>query len=111
MDPALSMDDFAERFQFEIAANRAAIRVREFGEIFLRGGETVCDKGAHADAGTRKTRAPLGSGLLHVFTERELDAGGRAGKFQLIRRRAIAQLDDAVLSADGIGGTMQKVRA
>ena len=84
MDPALALDDFADRFQFEVAANRAAVRVREFVEILLRGGETVCDKGAHAHAGTRKTRAPLGSGLLHVFTERELDAGRRAGKFQLI---------------------------
>ncbi len=82
-----------------------------FFEIALGGDEAIGDERFDAHAGLRKTGfvffAPVG--LFHVFAEGEFDALRCGGEFQVFRARAIAQFDDAVLAADGIGGTVEQV--
>ena len=102
MNPALALQNFADRFEFEIAADRTTIGVRNLVQILLRRGKAVGEERADTHARTRKAGAALGAGLLYVFAERELDAGRRAREFHFVRRSTVAELDDAILSADRI---------
>ena len=114
VNPALAEEDFAEGFEFEVAADgRAAVfflAVEGF-EILARGGETVVHEGGDAHAGLREARGVFGSpvGLLHVFAEGEFYAGGGFGEFHLLGRGTEAEFDDGVLAADGIGGAVEEV--
>src|SRR5256885_5723537 len=102
MNPALALQNFANRFEFEVAADRTTVGVRNLVQILLRRCKAVSEESAHAHARTRKAGAALGAGLLYVFAERELDAGRRAREFHVVRRGTVAELDDAILTADGV---------
>ena len=81
-------------------------------EILLRGRESVGVEGPHTHAGLRKAgRVPVAPiRLLDVFAEGELDAADGAFEFQAFGGFAVAQLDGAILPADGIGRTMEQMR-
>ncbi len=103
----------ATGFEFEIATHggTAVFRFPERVHVVLRGGEAVRVKGGHAHArlGEAVFEGIAPVGLLHVFAEREFDALHRPLKLQALGTGAVAQFDHAVLSADGVGGTVQLV--
>ena len=111
VDEALPVDDFADGFQLEIAAHGGDALKELVFEILACSDESVVEKCFHAHACLRKARcffvAPVG--LLHVFAEGKLDPRRRVGKFQSIRWRAVAEFDDLVLPANGIGRAMQEI--
>src|ERR1043165_39355 len=98
VDEPLAFEDFTQCLQVEIAPrSQAAFRamIRPCLEILPRRLEAVSVKRLHAHARLREARARAfrAVGLLHVFTQRELDARRRASELQLLGRRAIAQLE------------------
>src|SRR5206468_1115501 len=71
-------------------------------QILLRGSETIGNKCPHTHPRLGKPRdEPLTPiRLLHIFTQRELDARRRGFEDQLVRTGAVAQLDHAILAAN-----------
>ena len=47
--------------------------------------------------------------LLHVLPQRELDAGRRGDEDQALRAGAVAELDDAALPANRVGGAVEQI--
>ena len=114
VDQSFAPDDFGDCFQFEIAPDgRAAVALlfcQGFG-VLPGGGEAVGVEGgdAHAGLGEAIAEAVAPVGLLDIFAEGEFDAAGGSGEFERFWSGSLAQLDDAVLTSDGIGRAVEEI--
>ena len=116
MDEAGALEDLGEGLEFEVATRGGGLLpgiapALPFGGVVAGGGEAVDVEGAHAHArlGEAGRVAVAGVGLLHVLAEGELDAGGGVREDEPRRGLAVAELDDAILAADGVGGPVEEV--
>src|SRR5438046_9465782 len=123
MNPAFALKNLGDGLQFEIASrwdrHLAGLTWRQTGslshlirrvpvicpfvQILLRGGEAVREKGVNAHARLWKAIGSARVGLLHVFSQGELNAWRRVGELHSFRGRAVAPLQDALPPADRIG--------
>jgi hypothetical protein len=116
----LALEDLRHRLELEVGMRRDRVGLlrlrnrRVFGlpaAIVARGHEPLADEARHAHArGRVALRVPRRvAPPLRVLAQRELDALRRAGERELVRRRRVAQLEDRVLAADGVGRSVEGV--
>ncbi len=122
VDEPFAFENLDERVELQIAFGRQHVGVLRLLRlvvlprllVHLRARERVAHDVLHALA-RRRIPPRSGTGLLtrplHVFAERELDAGQRAFEHQIFAPRlAPPQLDDDGLAADRVGAAVQDVR-
>lgn len=115
MDEAVAAENFTECFKFEVAAwfffFGRILPMSPARLVSSGGGEAICHEGWHAHAALWKASdsilAPIG--LFHVFAQGELDPGRSALKLEILWRRAVAEFDNTVLTADRIGRAVEEI--
>ena len=113
MNEAFTLNDFTERFQFQIRPHRHASRLTGlFGsEILSRGSKAIYEKRFNPHARLREAGlfvvTPIG--LFHVFAKGKLDSCRSILDEQVIGQGTMAQFNDGILAADGVGRAVQKI--
>ncbi len=115
VDEPFALEDLRERLELEVDAGRhgaglLVLRKRRVAHLLLpiptRGLEVVVEERFDAHARLRIAAA----WTHHVLAEGELDAVGASSKRSRLASVAPSDLDDAVLAADRVRGSVQLVR-